>query len=203
MTSMNVPLTEGSHCLLRVGNQQFWVCITEVGEAAFRVSFPTRDFPLKDMAVELQFHHEDGFEVIHTTVLEHTGYEDDGLVLARPESVRNYTHRTNARVEADVPVTIHAQTSVRPKVARLLDLSQGGVQLQTDATINFGDAVDIQIALPEEAAHTLTGQVRHVGAGRGAHDRVVGVRFRNPDPEALAAIERFIVLRLMSEHGLG
>jgi len=196
--SQQDPFAEGTQCLLRVMDQQFWVRVTEAGEEAICVSFPGHDYPIEGMQIELEIHEESGYRRFSSHMLDRAPSLDDGIILSRPREQQQLTHRSSIRVDTDLPISVKDQTTIRKHPGTLINLSQGGALFTTEAPFNFESTIELTLTLPGEPAHTLLGQVRHVDSVRGTAGSNIGVRFITVDEDAAIAIERFIIEQLRS-----
>jgi Tfp pilus assembly protein PilZ len=118
------------------------------------------------------------------------------LPQAELREVRRYMSASSARqsqrVLIDAPVRLTLREASRTVPARALDLSEGGIRITADATLNVGDEVTCSLELDNERA-TLNGHVRWskpsaVPAGAMGF----GVQFGPLDEEQLGQLRRWL-----------
>lgn len=192
-------LTKGSQCLLHVLGQHFLVDVLEVADDTIRVTFPGEDYPVAGMQVSLEFHDTEGFNSYVSEVLTGPETKSQSMVLKRPRGARRTHHRRSFRVPTDLTVQVKDQVHVRRYDAALLDLSSGGVLLDTVAPFDFSTTVEVTMSLPGELTHTVLGKVVHIGESPdnpGSGSKLLGVRFLSLSPQVLNSISRYIWKRL-------
>jgi hypothetical protein len=102
--------------------------------------------------------------------------------LGRPLLVdREHVERTGARFPTDAPVRLVTQEGTQ--AARLLDIGMGGAQLETEAWLDRGDIVRIQVSQSTTPLASVVGrrtvegrQVLHLSFVRPKHSRLAMMR---------------------------
>ncbi|HNR30599.1 MAG TPA: PilZ domain-containing protein [Candidatus Hydrogenedentes bacterium] len=196
------PLSVGSRALLVLLGQRFLVTILETNPTAIRVSFPSVDFPLENMHVELEFHDESGFLSYEFEVLETPKNVGDGLLLSRPAAPVHTRHRTDWRVPAMFEVAIREQAHPRAIAGRIRNLSAGGMLAETDVALRVGDAVDLRFELPSGREIKTVAEVVSSAATpeRTSNAHLFGLRFLGLEPEDAQAVTHYVRFRLRELH---
>lgn len=192
-------LSKGSQCLLQVLGQHFLVDVLDVADETIRVSFPGHDYPVAGMQVSLEFHDAEGFNCYTSEVLTGPEAKTNSMVLRRPSAARRTHHRRSFRVPTDLTVQVKDQVHVRRYDAALLDLSSGGVLLDTVAPFDFSTTIEVTMSLPGETTHTVLGKIVHIGESPdnpGSGSKLLGVRFLSLSPQVINSITRYIWMRL-------
>lgn len=187
----SLPLAVGNRCLLALMGQRFLVRVCELSETTVRVSFPSRDFPIEGMQVELEIHDDDGYHVMLTEVVETPRGTSEGLLLQRPRQCRKNRHRSYWRFVVDIKAEIKPHVHPRSYPASLVDLGEGGALLRCGAPVEMEEIVDITFTLPDGDAVTLTARALHQPESEEAVPEnvpVLGFMFVNPDPGGVKRI---------------
>ncbi len=196
----NAHFNEGERCLVILAGERFLVTILRVGGDRIQVTFPTSDFPIEGMHVDLEFHDENGYTAYESEVLETPREVGDGLVVKRPpsEMIRN-NHRSAWRVPADFSVTMKHHVHPRRVEVPVINVSAGGMLLRTTMEVAVGDSIDLSFMLPGELkADQLLGRVMHVSTPPDAaeNEHLVGLHFVTPDARSREALSKYIWRRL-------
>ncbi len=193
----------GNRCLLAVLDQTYLVGVLHLKDDSVRVSFPLHDFPLEGMLVDLEFHDDVGFTRYEATVIQPARAVGDGLLLTRPAEAPHHRHRRHWRVPGDFEVELKGHVHPRKYILPVLDLSSGGVMVQTNAPFEVGGAVDIRLLLPNLDKEILPAQVVYTAASEADPGQTrVGVEFVGPDPVIMREISKHIRRRLRELHPL-
>jgi hypothetical protein len=94
--------------------------------------------------------------------------------------------RRDERSSIDIPVTFYVKGRNREHQGTAKNISIGGMQIETSATIAFGSAVDVYTILPGG-----TGRVRLPGIVRWVREGNVGIQF-----QLLGAVETHLITQL-------
>lgn len=194
-----IPLETGTRCLLIVMNRRYMVSIMQVSLETFRVTFPTVDFPIAGMAIELEVHDERGYTGYASEVVETPTVKGDGLLLRAPESTSRSDHRGFWRVPGeDIQAELKSHVHPRRYEAKVLDIGAGGMLISTRAPVEADENIDLLLRLPGAAPETLGARIVHLPQGKGdGHNAVLlGIRFYNPDPVVIKAVSRYIWQRV-------
>ena len=194
-----IPLETGTRCLLVVMNRRYMVSILQVSLETFRVTFPTVDFPIAGMTVELEVHDEHGYTAYVSEVVETPTVKGDGLLLRAPESTSRSDHRGFWRVSGDdIQVELKSHVHPRRYEVKVLDIGAGGMLISTRAPVEAGENVDLLLRLPGASPETLGAKIVHLpeGKGGGRSAVLIGLRFYNPDPVVIKAVSRYIWQRV-------
>lgn len=191
---------DGKRCLVILSGERFLVTILRVDEDRIQVTFPTSDFPIEGMHVDLEFHDDQGYTAYESEVLETPKEVGDGLVVRRPPSdtIRN-NHRSAWRVPADFQVTMKHHVHPRRVEVPVINISAGGMLLKTGMRVEVGDSIDLRFTLPGELEEdTLLARVMHVFSPPGSEDseNLVGLLFVNPEQASRKALSNYIWRRL-------
>jgi hypothetical protein len=196
----------GNRCMLSVGGRQFLVEILELQADTMHVSFPLGNFPLGGMRVELEFHDMSGYTQYDTVVVSGPSKVDDGIILGRPMASRRNQHRSSLRVPTDLTAQAKDQVHVRRYDAAVLDISEGGLLIRSEAPFDMETTIEVTLSLPGESVHVFLGQVVHMNQieiDSGEEMRLFGMRFLTTDPQAAQALKRYIQQRLKELHAEG
>lgn len=191
---------EGSRCLVILSGQRFLVTILKVDEERIQVTFPTSDFPIEGMYVDLEFHDDKGYTAYESEVVDTPKEVGDGLVVKRPpaDTIRN-SHRSAWRVPADFSVRMKHHVHPRRVEVPVVNVSAGGMLLKTEMDVAVGDSIDLQFTLPGGSKEdTLLGRVMHVSTppDMTGDEKMVGLHFVSPEPESRKSLSNYIWRRL-------
>lgn len=192
--------SEGSRCLVILSGERFLVTILKIADDNIQVTFPTSDFPIEGMHVDLEFHDDTGYTAYESEVVETPREVGDGLVVKRPPSEMSRTsHRSAWRVPADFSVRMKHHVHPRRVEVPVINVSAGGMLLKTEMDVEVGDSIDLQFTLPGELKEDLLlGRVMHVSTppGIGSNERMVGLLFVSPEVRSREALSNYIWRRL-------
>lgn len=187
-------LKQGQRCLLVVLDQRFLVSILEAGGETVLVTFPTRGLPMDGMLVHLEFHDKNGYASYETEVVRSPREPGDGLLLKRPSAYQTTSHRLDWRVPADIEAQFKVHAHPRRIKGRVLNMSVGGLLIESRARLSIDDSLDLELTLPGPHRIDTVGQVVFSSpvedAASGVHRH--GVRFVGLEPENQHAIIRYI-----------
>lgn len=199
-SSINSLLQPGSRCLLVVMGKRFLVSVLHANDAAMRVSFPIRDFPIPGMRVDLEFHGDRGYAHCETEVLEATGEIGEGLLLKRPAASLWNQHRTSWRVPVALQAKVKSHVHPRRVDVKVINLSSGGLLLLTSHPLEHGENVDVELDLGG-ATIPLLGQVAHIAAPQDDGQTPVGIRFISTDAQDRQQINNYVWRKLRDLYG--
>ena len=189
----------GNACLLCASGRHFLVKILDVTEDTICTSFAVKDYLVRGMCIDLEFHEEDGYLECRTEVLEEPQHKGDGVLLRRPAESYWNAHRDSNRVATDLTVQVRDKARPRRYDAELVDLGSGGVLIHTRAPLTIPAMTEIALSLPGEPQLTVTGRVVHVGRpqpGEARPLRRYGIRFVDLPSDAYQPITRYITYLL-------
>ncbi|MBI2425471.1 MAG: PilZ domain-containing protein [Candidatus Hydrogenedentes bacterium] len=200
MNDLDSCFVVGNRCLLMLMKERFLVSVLSVDDVTVRVSFPTRDFPIEGMYVELEFHDANGYTRYETEVLKAPEGVGDGLILKRPfEHLRTH-HRSSWRVPVEFDADVKSHVHPRKYSCRVLNLSIGGMLLSTHAPFELGETVESTFEIPGSVRDTLTAKVVHVDRADGEENGMIGLEFISPDPVLSKSISQYIWGRVKELH---
>lgn len=193
---------KGERCILLIMGERYLVSLLEVDDEKLRVTYPSAHFPVEGMFVILEFHDAEGFSTYESEVLETPKDYGDGLVLKRPHADLRSSHRRTWRAPAGFDAQIKAHVHPAKHTVKVIDVSAGGMQVETAQDWAVGHNLDIDFTLPGRGPHRVLGVVAHTvrpeGAAPGMHR--VGIRFINPDVETTHALVEYIWLQIHRLH---
>jgi c-di-GMP-binding flagellar brake protein YcgR len=196
-------IREGERCLLSADDQRYMVEIVQVDDESFRVTFPTIDYPVDGMQVDIEFHDPAGFYYCRTEVLRGPQKQGDGVMLQKPCQMFRSVHRESCRVAAEIPAKVRDQVHVTKSDAVVEDLSAGGARVRTDAPLDMDATIELALTLPQGRPLAVLGRVVHVT--QDSNDprkpaRRYGLRFIGLERQAAAAITAYIWQRLQETY---
>ncbi len=195
--------TKGERCILLIMEERYLVTVLSVADDRVRVSYPSAHFPVEGMYILLEFHDEEGYSLYESEVLETPRDHGDGLVLRLPHADRRTSHRRTWRVEADLTCQFKDHVHPRRHEAQVTNVSAGGMQIETDAQLDIGHNIDIDLELPGRGTHRILGTIAHLmvteDSERKGHT-LAGVRFLNPEQETSRALTEYIWKRVHKLH---
>jgi Tfp pilus assembly protein PilZ len=190
-------IQKGNTGLLCIMNDHFMVEILDVGEENLHVSFPGMDYPIEGMPCDLEFHDKTGFNCYRTVVTAGPAETGSGVLLARPHTAGRARHRDSCRIQTDLSAQVKDQVHVRRHDADVINLSSGGALIATRAPFTYETTVEMTLSLPGQPSLQLLASVAHVSEqDDSTGQRLVGVRFSNPDGQTLASLTTYIWGRL-------
>lgn len=197
-------LKVGRQCMMSTMGQRFLVEVLDVEEDTVRLSCPGADYPVSGMMVSLEFHDPTGYNSYRVEVVEGADAEGEGMLLRRPIDSRRSQHRDCCRVPTDLTIQVKEQVHVRRFDAALLNLSSGGMLIETTAPFDATSTVEATISLPGEPVFVVLGKVVHQAeVEEGPQDlRTYGIRFLPPEPTITRSISRYIWSRLKDLYAL-
>lgn len=142
--------------MLKTDKQTFLSRILSISEDEIVVSSPMEDYPLPDMTVELHFHDELGWYCFESVVKAAPDFDNPQISLSRPISAERFVHRKYTRVSTELEVQYKPIGSGDYRKAKILDLSVGGVLLQTDHQVDIEQNIEIKLSLPGQEIPPLT-----------------------------------------------
>lgn len=209
MTQSSAPanpfdcIKRGERCLLSVDDQRYMVEIAKVDDESFRVTFPTIDYPVDGMQVDIEFHDPAGFYYCRTEVLRGPQKQGDGVVLQKPCQMFRSVHRESCRVATDLPATVRDQVHVTKSDAVIEDLSAGGARVRTDAPLDMDATIELALTLPQAKPLCVLGRVVHVSQDSDETRKPVrryGLRFIGLERQNAAAIAAYIWQQLQEAY---
>jgi len=198
-TAPDGQIRAGERCLLVLMGHRYLATIVSADEEHVRTTFPTCDFPLTGMHIDLALHDEAGYTSYPLEVLEPPAQPGDGLLMRRPEQLYRMHHRGTWRVPADFRVELRDQVHPRRIAAPVINVSAGGMLLRLPLDVEAGDNLDVWLALPgAEETHQMVARVAHVSRlGHQSDEAVlVGLSFVSPDPYAVRDLKGYVWRRL-------
>jgi len=99
-------------------------------------------------------------------------------------------HKTAAPLRA-TRVSLQSNAILDRGSAVITDISEGGCFIQTSASFNSQDIVEVKFRIEEEEIH-LAGQVRWV------EPKGVGIQFLSPEPTQIRTISKYVSLKASS-----
>jgi c-di-GMP-binding flagellar brake protein YcgR len=189
---------KGERCILLIMGERYLVTLLEVDEEKLRVTYPSAHFPVEGMYVILEFHDEEGFSTYESEVLETPKDYGDGLVLKRPHADVRASHRRTWRAPAGFNAEIKAHVHPKRQNVKVIDVSAGGMQIESGGDWGLGHNLDIEFDLPGRGHHKVLGVVAHIL--RREDTQRIGVRFINPEPETTHALVEYIWLQIHRTH---
>jgi hypothetical protein len=154
-------LRAGETFLLRVGREYFLSTIESVTERSVEVSVPSKDYPPTGTRVSMDFHDDDGCTVYRTDVTRGPSAKRSSARLRRPGPPRRITHREYTRVETDAPARFREMGTVAYHEGNLINVSAGGLLLETTHAHEFEKLLEIELKLPDSPPMTALGQIVH------------------------------------------
>lgn len=189
-------LKAGVQCFVTLLDQRYLSTVLSVKGEIVRVTFPMREFPVPGMRVMLEFHDDLGFTSYECEVHEPPNEPGDGLQLKAPVGGARSHHRSFWRVPVRLEATIKHQVHPRKHECVVLDLSAGGVLVQTGAELTAGDVAELSFVLPGAGTAELTCKVVHMPTVSAGTGKLHGCEFVGPDPVLLRAITTYVRQRL-------
>ena len=99
-------------------------------------------------------------------------------------------HKTSA-LERPTRVSLQSNAVLDREPALITNISERGCFIQTPASFNSNDIIEVQFRIKEEEMH-LAGQVRWV------EPRGIGIEFLSPEPPQINTISRYVSLKTPS-----
>ncbi len=188
-------LQKGRRCFVRLMGRLHQVEILGVEDKTIWVSFHGKNYPVEGIGVDLEFHRDTGYVSYHTRVLRGASHPGDGLLLERSESIEERHHRQSWRVSTDMVVAVHVEGAPRAFSARMVNLSTGGMAIQTYARLPLHSAVAIQADLPNQPGLHLQGRVVHGKEGTALTrnpNQQYGIKFSGLSKETARALTYYL-----------
>ena len=193
----------GNRCLVIITGQRFLVGIQSVQEDTVRLSYPAADFPVAGMLLEIEFHDDLGYARFESEILATPENVGDGLLIRLPTEYSRTTQRGAWRIPTDFNVILKSHVHPRRYEVPVVNLSAGGMLLQTNADAELNDTVELKFHLPGEAApQEMLGTIVHVHQpdNKAGGETMVGINFINPEPQHRKALSRYVWRRLREIH---
>lgn len=197
-SSDQFQIENGQRGIVILLGQRFLVTVLSATPEHIRVSFPIHDFPIEGMQVNLEFHDEQGYFQVDTHVLKCPEQAGDGLLLFRPPDLHRKMHRSSWRVPVEFKAYLKDHVHPRRFEVDVLNISEGGMLIKTDANLKMGDMVDLSFTLPGHTNENLVAKVVHVSHATDTvkNTSAIGIQFVGLDPEFGAILARYIWRRL-------
>lgn len=144
-------LKKGREAFLRIGDQVYLSEILGAAKKQIWVSFPDTDPPSTGDGVTLEVHEEDGFVRYHTHVAA-TADPTSGLTLERAQTSGLLKHRQSFRVPYTVEIGVESEIPAAISKARLIDISEQGARVESEAKWEVGEPLTLQISLQQMPA---------------------------------------------------
>lgn len=200
LTALDPILTDirpGSQCQLFLKGDRINVEILDVDDEYVHTTFPTEQYPEQGSDVHLEFHDPEGYNWYPSSVATAPQRGARRLTLKRPRVAHRTQNRSDFRVSTDLSVQVRECNRLRAYDADVLDLSQGGMLIATEAPLEAGSTVEMEMSLPEEANQTALADVVHVCQRYiPQQQRVCGLRFRSTTPDLARGIGTYAQRRL-------
>lgn len=195
---VNQHFQVGNRCLLIIVEQRFLVAIQEVNEDSIRLSYPASQFPVAGMLMEMEFHDELGYARFETELLATPEAVGDGLLVRKPTEHCRTTHRGAWRIPADFNVILKSHVHPRRYELPVINLSAGGMLIQSEAELDLNDTVELKFLLQgTEKPMNMLGQIMHIHQPDNPEDDpLVGIRFINSETEDRKSISRYVWRRM-------
>lgn len=186
------PLQVGRECYLRVSGRVLVVEVLGISGDTVWVSYPSADAFTEGTGVELEFHDGDDFIGYHARVAVVPRHPANGLMLERSETASQRPERRDWRVSTDSAVWVRTPDTREKLKGRMLDLTQNGALIETSASFEAGEMLELIFQLPEFAAHQLMAQVVYSDKTASNGVNRFGLRFIEVKKRAREAITWFL-----------
>lgn len=195
------PLEVGRECYLWAGDTVLVVEILGISGNTVWVSYPC-DEPLEEgTGVELLFRDEERTVCYHARVAVVPTNTTSGIMLERAESADDRTARTDWRVPTNLSIWIRPPGVKEKTKGRMLDLTDGGSLIVSEASFRAGELVELIFQLPDCAAYQLVAQVVYAGAANENGMKRFGLRFVDVPRAAKEALIWYLYNRIQAEYG--
>ncbi len=176
--------------------------ILTLSEETFQITFPVKDYLVVGMKANLEFHEAEGYLECPVEVLQDPASKYNRVLLSRSADSFWNAHRSSNRVNTDLTVQVRDQQHPRRYDASLVNLSSGGVLIQTSAPLDVPARVELCLSLPGESQQMVEGRILHVNTLDDNGESGIcffGVKFTKLPEETYNAIAGYIA-QLLSEH---
>ena len=191
-------LRPGARGLVILLGQRFLTSILELGPDSVRVSFPRQSIVSDGMRAQLEILDENGSALYETEVLRAPRDVGDGLLLRRPNLAQHTWHRNHWRVPVELAVSFKEHVHPRRQSGDILNLSAGGLLLESRADMEVGSSLDLQFRVPPQHEISALGRVVFAGDSVGGTSAVrrYGIHFVGMAPDEQRVLQDYVWRRL-------
>lgn len=189
---MTSPLKIGTEAFLRTDGFVYLVEILGVAQNAIWVTFPDIDPPAPGTGVELDIDQGDTFIRYHAHISV-SAPNSPGIMLERAETAIHAKQRGEYRVPFETEVDVLHAASQVTSVARVIDISGGGMRVASNQLFTVGDHLTLTIEWPDDFDYEYPVRVLYARPPKLLrHSYGYGVKFGAADSDAKLALTRFL-----------
>ena len=194
---MPALLQEGRAVFLRFGGRRAHSVILAVAQDTIGVTLDTPPYPPRGTAVSLEIETPAGLATYYTRVIVRPSGPGEAMILMRAPNVAGAERRRDWRVPLNALTQFRRIAPAKAGSAQVLNVSIGGVLLETAVSMDVAEFLDIVLHLPEAPQHVVRGRiVRREAAHESGPDRY-GVLFVDTPAPARRVLTEFIWRRLL------
>lgn len=195
---MPVPLEQGRSIYLRFGGRRVPSEILAVAQDTIGVSLDEPPYPVRGAAVSLEIETPQGLLSYYTRVIVRPGGPGEAMILMRAPNVNGAERRRDWRIPMNALMQFRRITPAKVSNAQLLNLSIGGVLLETPMSMDVAELLDLVLNLPESVQHVVRGRIVRREAEPGPAGVRYGVLLVDTPAPARRALTEFMWARLMT-----
>lgn len=189
---MSSQLKIGAEAFLRADGFVYLVEILGVAQNAIWVSFPDVDPPAPGTGIELDIDQGDTFTRYHAHVSV-SSPNSPGIMLERAETASHAKLRREYRVPYETKVEVLHRASGAESVARIIDVSGGGLRIACNELFAVGDHLTLTIEWPDDFDYEYPVRILYARPPKLLrHTYGYGARFDTMNSDAKQALTRFL-----------
>ncbi len=190
----------GQEAYLRSAGDAFIVEILGIAKDTIWISFPDTAPPKLGAGVDLELHGDEGFVRYHTRVAVNSTGASTGLMLERRESAEYMKHRKNFRVSVTLPVWLIPAEGPEKTKGRMIDLSAEGTRIESEATLNVGEFLAIQVSLPGQPVVEIDARIVYLNKRRKKDFPCYGIQFMEISKRARRSLTEFLAQEIAAHY---
>jgi hypothetical protein len=195
---MTNRIQKGGKCYLRFAGQRVPAEIVDVCEQLIRLRCPEDGVPVRGKGLTIELDAGVGTAGFFAQVVTASPGNLHEIVLMRAPGLDRIELRGQLRVPASLKASLSNPQADGPAEADVINVSTGGMLIETDASLEVGDAVHLLITGEGQLSLEITGAVVHTYTHQPSdRDRVrAGIRFLAPDAACQQSLSWYIWKRV-------
>lgn len=171
--------------------------ILAVAQDTIGVSLDEPPYPARGGPVSLEIETPQGTLSYYTRVIIRPSAPGEAMILMRAPNIAGAERRRDWRVPMNAYTQFRRIAPAKVSNAHLLNLSVGGVLLETGMNMEVAELLDLVLNLPESAQHVVRGRIVRRETAPAPAEARYGVLFVETPSPARRSLTEFMWARLM------
>ncbi len=189
-------IQKGNTCHLRFAGQRIAAEVVDVREQLIRLRCPENGVPARGRGLTVEFKDSIGTAGFFAQVVTTAPGDLHEVVLMRSPGLDRIELRNHLRVPASLLAAVSGPQSSSAYRAEVVNLSTGGLLLETRANLDVGDTVQLAISAEDKRELHIAGAVVHTYPEQTSDRCRVGIRYLAPDQAFLNSISWYVWRRV-------